>query len=173
MRILIVLIILLSACGARKVQKSTSQQLDRVKNDQLMKAESSFSLNVTDQSKATKSFTDHSKMFENEDNMITADAADYDTKTGNVTLKGNVKISQKKTKQTDLDKRNDKAISNNVQSNAKSDEAKSSHLKNENTNKNDQSKVDKESKGTILSSPLIWILVIILVIAGIKFKKLW
>lgn len=98
------LILLASACGSRKLK--TDQTKSTAKTETATDVKTSTSVEDVKQETVVQKVTasDHTTVTEDQDYSVNADSAVYNAGTGDVSLKGNVKITGKKKKLTEVDK---------------------------------------------------------------------
>ena len=92
------------SCGSRKVAVNNTKTSEKSETKLQLKDSVSQSAQVVDKSTFNKVTKELAKTIEESDFTATADSGTYNPKTGNMSLKGNVKLTGKGKKQSDLQK---------------------------------------------------------------------
>ncbi|WP_367867902.1 hypothetical protein [Pedobacter sp. WC2423] len=167
------LALLAFGCGARKVQKASSNEF--AKNQ----SESSVSENIV---KSSEYFTwtdqefktsDQTKVGKTSDTQISADSAEYNPKTGKTSFKGNVKYSSKSTQNTAKDKKTTDIKKTDFKVSEKSSSVKDSITKEKSAIGKKLETKNSESEGSVFYKPWFWVLAFMLIAAMFFFSKLW
>ena len=173
MRKLIIMIIvpfLLAACGSRKMEKYKLEESNNAKLEIASHQAAQLSNVKTDNSKTQNSSTDKSKVFENESADVTADEAEFDTKTGKLHLKGNVKINRKNQRNTEFDKSDQSSSVNDLKEKMKASASNEEKVDNQSKSKSEEIGKKTVQEGSAIKYWWIWLPLLILV-AFIIYKN--
>lgn len=170
---LLIAVSLFAGCGARKVNRASTDQISSTKSDAKVITTGSTTTLKADSVKKVVVKTDQSKVQLTATEDITADSAVHDPTTGKTTFKGNVKYSGKHSKNTDKDKKStettEQGFKESTNSNFVNDAAV--HDESDQQTKTDTKEVDRQE--SFVMKPWFWILIGIVVVSFFAFKKWW